>query len=337
MKSPSDYNFPSIYLQLAKDLAKAEPISFSEVLQIIDVSPEIVDDPNACIDGEQLKSLLTYALKQPVEAEPLSFKILRKFKLNSMGALSMAAISGETVMEGGAIVGSYYKYFMPPLSLTTTTDEQNLNIYFDMDTHFGDAHQTLVEVTMGAFDFTQGMFNMNFPRECNFAFKPLYSKDIYEEFYGCPVKFGCDRNKISISKDFLKKTIPTANANAKSFLCQELKDRADRSKVKREVTERIKKILHESITAGEISSKEIVAGEMAMSPRTLTRKLSTEGTTYQAIHDEIRFVVAKDLLYQGSLSVAKVASHIGYDNEISFNRAFKKWSGLTPKEFKQRD
>jgi len=81
---------------------------------------------------------------------------------------------------------------------------------------------------------------------------------------------------------------------------------------------------------------EAVARDLAMSPRTLQRRLALAGSSYQEVSDQLHREVAEKHLADATLSIAEVAYLLGYSEPAAFHRAFKRWNGVTPQEFRQR-
>lgn len=94
-------------------------------------------------------------------------------------------------------------------------------------------------------------------------------------------------------------------------------------------SERVRAVLLELLPAGRSSMGE-VAGELAMSTRTLHRRLAAEDTTYQRILDGTREALARHYLSDRNLSAAEIAFLLGYEETSSFYRAFHQWTGETP-------
>lgn len=83
-------------------------------------------------------------------------------------------------------------------------------------------------------------------------------------------------------------------------------------------------------------SLETVAGQLAMSPRTLRRKLAEEDTHFQALVDLFRESQARELLLGSDASVEWIADRLGYGEASAFVHAFKRWTGKTPGQFRRR-
>jgi AraC-like DNA-binding protein len=74
-----------------------------------------------------------------------------------------------------------------------------------------------------------------------------------------------------------------------------------------------------------------------MSSRTLKRKLADHGTTFSAIRDDMRRQRALLLLDNRQLSIGEIASKLGYSELPNFTRAFRKWTGVTPVAYRERE
>jgi len=81
---------------------------------------------------------------------------------------------------------------------------------------------------------------------------------------------------------------------------------------------------------------EDLAGELRTTPTTLRRRLDREGTSYQTIKDELRSDVSIDYLCNSSMSVDEIAPRIGFRDASAFHRAFKRWTGVQPGEYRRR-
>jgi AraC-like DNA-binding protein len=79
-----------------------------------------------------------------------------------------------------------------------------------------------------------------------------------------------------------------------------------------------------------------VAAALALTPRTLQRKLADAGTSFQAVHDAARQALAEALLRDSRLNLTDVAYMLGYREQSSFNRACRDWFGNTPARTRER-
>lgn len=86
---------------------------------------------------------------------------------------------------------------------------------------------------------------------------------------------------------------------------------------------------------GRILDIEEVAERLGLSARVLRRKLDAENTGYRQICDDVRSQVAMKYLRDTRLAIEHIASAIGFDNAANFRRAFRRWTGVTPSEYRQ--
>ena len=83
-------------------------------------------------------------------------------------------------------------------------------------------------------------------------------------------------------------------------------------------------------------SEEEAAERLLISVRSLARRLNKEGTSFRKLRDETLAELAARYLNNEQLSVEVIAELLGYHDSTSFRRAFKRWYGVTPKEFRER-
>lgn len=92
-------------------------------------------------------------------------------------------------------------------------------------------------------------------------------------------------------------------------------------------------VLKESLD--DTTTLESVAKRLAMSPRTLRRKLASDGTSFQKVLDEVREARARDYLRATDLTVDEIAAHLAFRSASSFCQAFKRWTGTSPGQFRE--
>jgi AraC-like DNA-binding protein len=87
------------------------------------------------------------------------------------------------------------------------------------------------------------------------------------------------------------------------------------------------------LDAAQPAPAEVAAG-LGLSERTLQRQLAKEGTSLRTIVGQQRYGRARAFLCDPTLSIAEVSARLGYQNPPAFTRAFRRWAGLTPEEFR---
>jgi AraC-like DNA-binding protein len=101
-------------------------------------------------------------------------------------------------------------------------------------------------------------------------------------------------------------------------------------------TDRIRRLLRSRLH-DELPSLEAVARTLAMTPQTLSRRLREEGQGFQALKDNLRRDTAIELLERPELTLLDIAAQLGFSEASTFHRAFKKWTGVAPGEYRHRE
>lgn len=157
----------------------------------------------------------------------------------------------------------------------------------------------------------------------------------YTDRWGCPVTFGASDNAVIIARSLLDTPLrqpdpllrKTLEAHANNQLASLAGDTA--------LVTRVKHSIQHQLRDG-ITRQDMVAEHLGMTSRTLQRRLSQEGVSYQALLDEVRQAMAEDLLSNTELPIPDIGERLGYSESSSFHRKFKAATGMTPGAFRGR-
>jgi len=150
----------------------------------------------------------------------------------------------------------------------------------------------------------------------------------FDEWFRCPIVWGAARASVLCRREDLAQPLPTSNpdvALANERVALEYLERLDRSDIVAQVRRRILELL----PSGPPTQMEI-ARALALSPRTLHRRLAETGTSFAELLDNARRELAAGYLQRTDYSVAEVAYLVGFAEVSSFNRAFRRWTGKSP-------
>lgn len=153
------------------------------------------------------------------------------------------------------------------------------------------------------------------------------------QFFGCPLKFRARRDALIFDGRVLETPFVTHNAALLHALLPNLDEQVAKKRghgFLDEVREAVAKRM-----TGERPSADKVAHEIAISARTLQRRLRALGTSYQQVLDEIRHDTARRLLCTTGIEIAEIAFLLGFEELNSFTRAFRGWEGKTPKQWRE--
>ncbi len=158
--------------------------------------------------------------------------------------------------------------------------------------------------------------------------EPPRNLDAYASFFGVPVTQGAAAT-IEFSDADLARPFLSANDAMFALFEPELRTRLSRLEREEAFKTRVRACLVEMLAGGRFAMAD-VAGRLNMSTRTLQRRLSDEGTSFQAELADLRASLAMTYLRDTSHSSAEISFLLGYDDPNSFFRAFHAWTGSTP-------
>lgn len=156
---------------------------------------------------------------------------------------------------------------------------------------------------------------------------------VYAEHFSCPVHFKSGRDALLVDEAALDVPNKLGDETIASFfdrhLEQELAAIPDQIGLEQRVRKAVVKLLSEGVPA-----LSAIAHELGMSARTLQRRLSETGHSFQGLVDLARQELAQQLLKETEYSLAEVAFLTGFSEQSGFTRAFKRWSGQTPRSYR---
>jgi len=169
------------------------------------------------------------------------------------------------------------------------------------------------------------------------AFKHGAPTDLasYRTAFQCPVRFDQPENVITYKTSDLDLRTAKADASINQFLVERVEEETRGIKVSaNKITTDIEALIRDALPSG-IPSIAQLGEHMGMSNRTLSRRLSENGITFRDLIQKTQEEVSKDLLKNSARSVSEIAFLTGFSEQSAFNRAFKRWTGMSPAQFRK--
>ena len=170
------------------------------------------------------------------------------------------------------------------------------------------------------------------PKRVEFT-RPESNRKLYEDHFACRVKFGARHNMLLFRREDLAQPFLTHNPDLLEMVAPQLEAELRQQIADKSLREQVKGILKKFL-AGQRPRLEDVALELRVSPRTLQRRLLAEQLTFQSLVEEARRELAQHYLCQSSLELNETAYLLGYEDPNSFFRAFHRWEGTSPGEWR---
>jgi AraC-like DNA-binding protein len=189
----------------------------------------------------------------------------------------------------------------------------------------------LVWNTRVMFANTPEFQTIKYPRVVHFMHKaPPYAAE-HERIFEAPVVFESSWNAMQIDPEFLALKQPPVNRYVFGVLSERAETLLKEFNASRTTRGRVESLLMPILHTGEISM-DAVAVKLGQSRQTLYRNLKDEGVTFEQVLDELRHKLAVHYLAGKKVSVNETAYLVGFSDPASFSRAFKRWTGLSPRE-----
>jgi AraC-like DNA-binding protein len=169
------------------------------------------------------------------------------------------------------------------------------------------------------------------PREILLSRPPPQDTAPYRRFFQAPLRFDAEQNALVFQTNWLEFPI----ASADSLLFRHLEKEATEIQAQQEsdfVTD-IRLLLRRCLLANHCDAGSI-ARQLGMHERTLNRRLREEGTNFRRELEQMRYQLARQLLANPHMPATRIAEALDYANATAFSRAFKRWAGVTPTEWR---
>jgi len=172
------------------------------------------------------------------------------------------------------------------------------------------------------------------PKEVQFAHEAPKQTSEYLRIFHAPVSFGCKTNAIVTDLHFVEREVPAADQRLYQILKRYLDHVLGEMPREDNLLASVRRATAETMRDGDLKLAR-VAKQMAMSTRTLQRQLKERGVDFKHLTDETRRRFAVNYLKERKNTLTEVAFLLGYSELSAFNRAFKRWTGSTPLDYRR--
>ena len=230
--------------------------------------------------------------------------IVRHAHLHVRGAVATLAVDGDMVTLG-------YEIYQPHVEATD---------------QIGDAAVAV------AFNIMRALCGPDWkPVQVRFAHRKPKDVGPFQRFFRAPLVFDAAANAVVFSADWLNCRLPEIDPELRRLLQKHI----DVLEVRHgdDFPEQVRSVLRTALVTGHGGVGQ-VAEVFSMHRRTLCRRLNGFGTSFQTLADECRFEIARQMLEDSAMSVSEIAALLDYADASAFTRAFRRWGGTTPAEWR---
>lgn len=280
------------------------------------------------------REILTY-LDQTLHTPALGLEIAKYIQTRHLGIIGYLGLSSGTLAEA---IQRYYDFHrlvydgnplvieaentsiwigwdFPKILTTQVTDEIDIALMYQFLKQF--LHIDDIELEILHFQHS--------------APKTVF---IYEQYFRCKVFFGQPKTRIKISANMLGKPIKHADSTLQNLLLEQAQKLLSELPNFTQLDERLQSAILVGVQQNAYSIEDICS-KLNISVRQLQRHLQEQNSTFQHRVQQVRHMLAQQYLSDPYLSLQEIALLLGYSEQSAFQRAFKQWTGYTPKNWRK--
>ena len=324
---------PIAFVNAIVQAYKQRGISPNQALKSAQITPDLLVYPESRITAAQMEQVSGAAM-QELDDEGLGW-FSRRLPWGSYGMLARASISAPNL---GVALGRWCRHhglIAEDITLTLSTSGSIATLTVTEHRDLGQLREfCLVSVLRNFHGLACWLIDSRIHvTGAQFPFAAPSHHAVYQVLFSAPSLFESAQAAIKFDASYLSLPLRRDEAALRQMLQRALPLTVLQYRRDRLLVQRVRQAL--ATQPADTHSAEDLAALLAMSARTLMRQLKEEGASLQALKDEVRLARAQDLLLRTQRPTKQVAAAAGFQNEKSFMRAFKGWTGQTPAEFRQ--
>lgn len=311
---------------------RAQGVKPAMVLQRAGLPSGFFEQPKIYVTTAELFALWR-AVGESSNDPLIGLKIGGQQRVEHFNPTSIAAISSKSFRDAVQRIGRYKRLTCPEdIRMRAVKNEVAIDFVFTEAEEV--VPEVLVDVclswilTLGR----RGTDSQLAPLRVELM-RPKQDADILERAFGCRVTFTARRNALIFSSQDMDRPFVTHNADLLAMigtqLDAELLETGDQLDLNAQVKRAVKLAM-----AGTRPTLQAIAREIGVSDRTLQRRLTEAGSSFQQLAEDARREMARHYLKQSSIEYDEVAYLLGYEEVTSFFRAFHQWEGTSPGDWR---
>jgi AraC-like DNA-binding protein len=320
-------------LQVIAKLMRLHGLDPETVLLEAGVDPAALADPHARLPSSSVDVVLG-AMASRIPSAAFGLDAARCWHPTNLGPLGHAWLCSSSLRRGLQRLSRYWALIGQRSALLLREEAGGVAVVLDLP----HTEPRIAAITTDiCFSVIVDMCRTN----AGDAFAPLEVRLMraapaddtpWRAFHGCPIRFGRPERSLLLSRESLDAPLATSNRELAGMLDRMLDEalaRIDRA----DVVARCRAVLMQRLASGEVTATQ-VARHLAMSRRTLHRRLADAGTSWQRLVDDTRRDVALRLIEDQRRPIGEITFELGFSQHSAFARAFKRWSGASPTAYR---
>lgn len=288
-----------------------------------------------CITYTQYGHIILNALRLSGDAT-LGLRFGKSLSITHHGLLGVAVLSSATLGDALAVMESYYSLLSPVLVLQQDRAGNEAIVQANEAWPLGPLQPFAIECLFtGLYHNCCHILNQpSFPCHLHLAYHAPDYAARYAEHLDCPVAFQQAANQIRFPAECLDWPLPYANSTLYRQAVTHCQQQLDTLRNQTSLALKLRNL--PVVSDQSVLTVEQAAEALHISSRTLRRQLAQLGTNYQAVVDRLRAERAATLLRDSAVTIAEVAQRLHFADTANFRKAFRRWFGCTPQDYRHR-
>jgi AraC-like DNA-binding protein len=327
---------PVAYAAALLDLAKELGVPRAQLFAASGVRPEVLSNPQGRLSFFDYNLLASSALAACAEPA-LGLLLGKRLNISSHGILGYAVLSSANLGMAIQFVLKYYRVLGLSYELEMVELNQRVELRAFECMPLGDLNRFIAEGLLASlYSIAQALIGEPMQGvEVGFAYAPPSYVGCYEQVFGVPVAFEQTCHRLSMPAAYMAYPMALANPATVHMCEQQCEALLASLDVQDALLTRVRRLL--MARPGEFPDLASAAHMLHTSGRSLRRHLSSMGTSYQAILNEVRKRLALQYLTTTHLPLYEIANLLGFSDPSNFRRAFNKWTGKLPSDYRADD
>ena len=299
------------------------------------ITRELLEDSAGLIKFDSLAQAV-FELIEIQNIPDAGLSLGSNFHISTHGSVGMAIISAETVGEAIKDAARYYQTSITFCNLEVYYRDDKIILEVKETTSFPEIRVVVIEAIMltlqNALEFVSGK---KLTDSCiTFAFPAPEYAGQYANYFSGKIEFNGKSHMMVLPAELANVRCITADSQIHRLAEEQLKQKMQEIRSNNLTMQHVLAELRRKPEA--MPTLETMATNFSVSSRTLIRYLQAEGTTYRDLRNMIHKQMATDSLRNTDNSIDAIAMELGYQDTASFRRAFKRWYGVSPSEYRER-
>jgi AraC-like DNA-binding protein len=310
-------------------------IDAEAIFKEAELDPSKLQDPNARFPATRMAQL--WRLAEERSGDPaIGIAIGMRWNPTTFHALGYAWLASATLGEAFHRLARYSQLINDASEFTMTASGTGYLVTGTVKDSAFELSPVTVQATMVAITrMCRMLLGESFSAiEVLFPFAPTASTIALEANLRAPLRFGCDRAGMLIDRLDMERPLMTANPEL-SRNSEEIAMKYLSRLNQQQLTQQVRRHIVEALPSGQIREDDIAA-KLHLSTRTLQRRLLEEGAGFGDLLQSVRRELAENYVKDTQLNVSEIAYLLGFSDQANFTRAFKRWFGLAPTEWRRR-